>query len=81
MIKVSLDKMMGHVDSQYRLLRIAAMRCKQLSKGAPARVEDIEGLKHTTIALREIAAGEVPFTIGGPPPEPEPTAEDDAADE
>lgn len=74
MIKVSLDEMMKHVDNQYRLLRVAAKRCKQLSKGAKPRVDDIEGLKHTTVALREIAAGQVPFSIGTPP------SEDDATD-
>ena len=77
MIKVSLANMMKHVDSQYRLLRIAAMRTHQLTKGAKARVENVEGLKATTVALREIADGGVPYFVGEPPP----PIEDDAADE
>lgn len=74
MIKVSLADMLSHVDSQYRLLRIAGMRERQLSRGAKPRIEDAEGLKSTTIALREIAEGHVDFTIGQPP-EPESEAE------
>ena len=76
MIKVSLADMMKHVDSQYRLLRIAGMRAHQLAKGAKSRVDRPEGLKHTTVALREIASGEVPYFVGAPPP-----PEDDAAEE
>ena len=74
MIKVSLADMLGHVDSQYRLLRVASLRAKQLAHGARPRVEDTEGLKATTIALREIAQGEVEYTVGAPPL-PEPTVE------
>jgi len=73
MIKVSLDEMLSHVDNQYRLLRVAALRTKQLNRGAKPRVGDTtdHGLtqKTTTIALREIAGGTVEYSIGEPPPE------------
>ena len=80
MIKVSLADMLGHVDSQYRLLRVASLRTKQIAKGAKPRVEDTEGLKATTVALREIASGEVEYTVGAPPlPEPPTETEADAS--
>jgi len=77
MIKVSLSDMLKHIDSQYRLLRIAALRTKQLQKGAKPRVEHWQGLKPTTIALREIAEEKVEYTVGAPPKTAE--AEEDAA--
>ncbi len=79
MIKVSLADMMDKVDSQYRLLRIASMRAKQLARGAKPRIDDPEGLKSTTVALREIAEGHVDYTVGAPP-EPEPATDEEEDD-
>lgn len=77
-IKVPLDKMLEHSENQYRLLRIASQRAKQLYRGAKPRVEDSEGQKHTTVALRELAEGLIEYTIGEPPPESGEDTEDAA---
>lgn len=52
------------VDSVYRLIVVAALRNKQLSRGAVPRIE-ANPLRHrnTTIALEEVKRGLVPFTI------------------
>jgi DNA-directed RNA polymerase omega subunit len=52
------------VDSVYRLIVVAALRNKQLTRGALPRIE-ADPLRHrnTTIALEEVKRGLVPFTI------------------
>lgn len=59
----------GHwpgVDSVYRLVVVAALRNKQLTRGAVPRIE-ADPLRHrnTSIALEEVKRGLVPFTISG----------------
>ena len=58
------------IDSKYRLIILAAKRCKQLQRGARPRI-DIDPSKHkaTRIALEEVIQGKVPFrfTTGGGP--------------
>jgi DNA-directed RNA polymerase omega subunit len=52
------------IDSRYRLIVVAALRSKQLLRGAPPRI-DADPLKrrNTSIALEEVKRGLVPFTI------------------
>ena len=57
----------GHgpgVDSVYRLIIVAALRNKQLTRGATPRIE-ADPLRHrnTSIALEEVKRGLVQFTI------------------
>jgi DNA-directed RNA polymerase omega subunit len=54
------------VDSVYRLVVVAALRNKQLTRGAAPRIE-ADPLRHrnTTIALEEVKRGLVPFTVTG----------------
>ena len=54
------------VDSVYRLIVVAALRNKQLTRGAVPRIE-AHPLRHrnTSIALEEVKRGLVPFTITG----------------
>ena len=54
------------VDSVYRLVVVAALRNKQLTRGALPRIE-ADPLRHrnTTIALEEVKRGLVPFTVTG----------------
>jgi DNA-directed RNA polymerase omega subunit len=54
------------VDSAYRLVVVAGLRNKQLTRGASPRIE-ADPLRHrnTTIALEEVRRGLVPFTITG----------------
>jgi DNA-directed RNA polymerase omega subunit len=51
------------VDSVYRLVIVAALRNKQLTRGATPRIE-ANPLRHrnTSIALEEVKRGLVPYT-------------------
>ena len=52
------------LDSQYRLILVAAQRSKQLQRGAHPRVEmDSQRHKPTRIALEEVQRGVVNFSI------------------
>ena len=54
------------VDSVYRLIAVASLRNKQLTRGAAPRIEaDPRRHRNTTIALEEVKRGLVPFTITG----------------
>lgn len=61
---VTADGQWPGVDSVYRLIVVAALRNKQLTRGASPRIE-ADPLRHrnTTIALEEVKRGLVPFTI------------------
>lgn len=51
------------IDSMYRLIIVAALRNKQLLRGAHPRIEaDPLKRKNTSIALEEVKQGLVPFT-------------------
>lgn len=54
------------IDSVYQLIVVAALRNKQLTRGATPRIE-ANPLRHrnTTIALEEVKRGLVPFTLTG----------------
>lgn len=54
----------GGIDSHFRLIVVAALRSKQLLRGARPRVEaDPLRRKSASIALEEVKRGLVPFTI------------------
>ncbi len=51
------------IDSRYRLIIVAAMRAKQLQRGAhPRIVADPRKRRNTSIAIEETKLGLVPFT-------------------
>jgi len=51
------------IDSMYRLIVVAALRNKQLTRGAKPRIEaDPRRHRNTTIALEEVKRGLVSFT-------------------
>ncbi len=51
------------IDSRYRLIVVAALRAKQLQRGARPRIEtDPLKRRNTSIALEEVKQGLVPFT-------------------
>ena len=51
------------IDSQFRLIIVAALRSKQLMRGSMARIEaDPLRRKNSSIALEEVKRGLVPFT-------------------
>jgi DNA-directed RNA polymerase omega subunit len=52
------------VDSNFRLILVAALRSKQLLNGAQSRINaDPLRRKNTSIALEEVRRGLVPFSI------------------
>ncbi len=60
------------IDASFRLIIVAALRSKQLVRGATARIEpDVLRRRNTSIALEEVKRGLVPFTIFDPDQEPD----------
>lgn len=54
------------IDSKFRLIIVAALRSKQLLRGAAPRIEvDLRRHKTTSLALEEVKRGLVPFTTTG----------------
>jgi DNA-directed RNA polymerase omega subunit len=52
------------IDSRYRLIIVAALRSKQLQRGARPRIgADPRKHRSTSIALEEVKQGLVPFTF------------------
>jgi DNA-directed RNA polymerase omega subunit len=61
---ISNEEVWPGVDSRYRLIVVAALRSKQLLRGAASRIEDdAQRRKNTSIAIEEVKRGLVPFTI------------------
>ena len=55
------------IDSSFRLIAVAALRNKQLVRGAQPRVEASPlRRRNTSIALEEVRRGLVPFTLKNP---------------
>lgn len=51
------------IDSRYRLIIVAALRAKQLQRGARPRIEvDPRRRRNTSIAIEEVKQGRVNFT-------------------
>ncbi len=54
------------IDSRFRLIVVAALRNKQLLRGAHPRIDaDPLRRKNLSVALEEVKRGLVPFTITG----------------
>lgn len=52
------------IDSHFRLIAVAALRSKQLLRGARPRIDaDPLRRRNTSIALEEVKRGLIPFTI------------------
>lgn len=47
-----------NLESKFKFVTLASLRCEQLQKGAKARL-DTRSSKHTTVAQEEVLAGEV----------------------
>ncbi len=51
------------IDSRYRLIVVAALRAKQLQRGARPRIEaDPRRRRNTSIAIEEVRQGRINFT-------------------
>lgn len=63
---VTVEGQWPGVDSVYRLIVVAALRNKQLTRGATPRIEaNPLRRRNTSIALEEVKRGLVPFTNTG----------------
>jgi DNA-directed RNA polymerase subunit omega len=49
-------------DSKFRFIVVAAERAKQIQNGAPSRL-DVESRKSAFLAIREVEANLVPYSI------------------
>lgn len=58
-----MQKLPDNIDSKFRFITIAAMRAKQLQRGALPKVET-EATKPTAIAREEVLAGTIEFQVG-----------------
>ena len=58
MARITIEDCTRHVPNRFHLVQMAAIRTKQLKKGAKALVQAEEN-KDVVISLREIAAGYV----------------------
>jgi len=64
---VAVAELWPGIDAQFRLIIVAALRSKQLVRGATARIEpDPLRRRNTSIALEEVKRGLVAFTIFDP---------------
>jgi DNA-directed RNA polymerase subunit omega len=68
-------KLIEGFDSNYRFIQVAAKRARQLQNGARPQV-NLETRKETKVAMEEIKAGKVEWTI----PEKEKSAAELAAE-
>jgi DNA-directed RNA polymerase omega subunit len=60
---ISNEEVWPGIDSKFRLIVLAALRSKQLLRGALPRIEaDLRRHKNTSIAIEEVKRGLVPFT-------------------
>src|SRR5215212_6410992 len=63
---ITVERQWPGVDSVYRLIVLAALRNKQLTRGATPRIEaNSLRRRNTSIALEEVKRGLVPFTNTG----------------
>ena len=58
MARITVEDCIEHVPNRFHLVQMAAIRTKQLKKGAQALVKSEEN-KEVVTSLREIAAGHV----------------------
>ncbi len=56
------------LESKFKFITVAALRCRQLQKGARPRVQS-RSKKFTTIAQEEVLAGQVEHSAGPTGPE------------
>ncbi len=60
MSQVPFEDLLEHVDSEYRLVIVAAKRAKQLNRGAASLIQP-RSVKPTYQALEEIASGKLGY--------------------
>lgn len=64
MARVTVEDSLKITNNAFVLTQIVAKRAKQLIKGAHPLIENKDDNKEIVLALREVAAGKIPYTIG-----------------
>ena len=64
----------GNIGNKFEFISVAGERCKQLQRGARARVESA-AIKAVTVAMQEVLAGTIPYSYGPFPEDYQPEAE------
>jgi DNA-directed RNA polymerase subunit omega len=59
MLKPSIDKLLGKINSKYSLVILASKRAHELDEGAQPTIEEFKSVKTTQQALEEIEQGSV----------------------
>jgi DNA-directed RNA polymerase subunit K/omega len=65
--------------SEYLFVEVAAQRCMQLMRGARPKLET-KAHKYTSLAIEEVSASTVPWTLEDPEPDDSDAADGGAAD-
>ena len=65
----------GQPESKYRLIQVAAKRARQLQNGARAQV-NVDSSKPTKVAMEEVKAGKVEWTVNEKTKTPDSTPTD-----
>jgi len=64
MARVTVEDSLKITNNAFVLTQIVTKRAKQLIKGAHPLIENKADNKEIVLALREVAAGKIPYTIG-----------------
>jgi len=65
MVDIPIEDLYDKTGSVFKLVILASKRTLELTNGSPPRVEISKSIKPSIIALHEIAAGKVKFTLDG----------------
>jgi DNA-directed RNA polymerase subunit omega len=71
MARVTVEDCLEQVENRFALVLIAAQRTRQIIKGAPTLLDVEKDNKEAVIALREVAAGLIPYDIEAAPTDEE----------
>jgi DNA-directed RNA polymerase subunit omega len=63
MARFTVSDCIDEIPNRFDMTLIAAIRARQIEKGNPTLIEDIQNDKPTVLALREIAKGVTTRTI------------------
>ncbi len=66
MARVTVEDSLKITNNRFILTQLVMKRAKQLIKGAHALIDNKDDNREVVLALREIAAGKIPYTVGIP---------------
>lgn len=63
MARVTVEDSLKITNNRFILAQIIMKRTKQLIKGANSLIDNKDDNKDVVLALREVAAGKIPYTV------------------